>query len=489
VKGDRSAAPFLSTLHHCLFLGLAFFLALLLQHSFILQSDEGYTLNAAWQVWNGMKMYDDFRLFVAPGAGYAVYWLWALTGGPSFLAARVLSLLLLFSSITAVYLILVRRGVRGVGLAVAVLVWVIASAQYVMLNHNPFSAYAACWLLLLFLRAQDRDREAGGGPPRLGDHALVGVAGGVVLLFLQTKGLALIAATSAFTLLAGGGKRGLRAAGALAGGAAAVVAPLLLVWRPSVLVREWFIVPLTGNYLGQTGGSRQLAAACLLIAAVMAAIARRLRDRLLLAIAVVQGALIASGVNNTDTHHVALNSFPLIVFVPLALRHRAVGRPAPAPAAAPPKSPPATVLMGFVVAMFAVLMATPAGRPLWKQSTLYFDFVRRVPRNLFPQPRVAAARAIYAGPFMPGLYFALGKKNPYFVSETVVCNDDCRARLLAQIEAIRPEIAFVDYEMIRHLRYDENNLIDAYFRDRYVACPPSEYEGLLVRAIDPSWCP
>ena len=62
-----------------------------------------------------MKMYDDFRLFVAPGAATRSTASWALTGGPSFLAARVLSLLLSFSSIVAVYLILVRRGVRGLG--------------------------------------------------------------------------------------------------------------------------------------------------------------------------------------------------------------------------------------------------------------------------------------------------------------------------------------------------------------------------------------
>ena len=68
-----------------------------------------------------------------------------------------------------------------------------------------------------------------------------------MLLFLQTKGLLLIAAAGGFTLLAVGGKRGLRAAAALARGAAGVVAPLLLVWRPSVLVREWFIVPLTAT--------------------------------------------------------------------------------------------------------------------------------------------------------------------------------------------------------------------------------------------------
>ena len=71
---------------------------------------------------------------------------------------------------------------------------------------------------------------------------------------------------------------------------------------------------------------------------------------------------------------------------------------------------------------------------MFKESTLYVDFIRHPSRNMFPQPRVAAAHAIYAGPFMPGLYFGLGKKNPYFVSETVVCNDECRRRLLAQLE-------------------------------------------------------
>ena len=60
-----------------------------------------------------MKMYDDFSLFVGPGGGYAVYLVWVLTGSPSFLAARVLSLLLSWASIVAVYLLLARRGIRG----------------------------------------------------------------------------------------------------------------------------------------------------------------------------------------------------------------------------------------------------------------------------------------------------------------------------------------------------------------------------------------
>jgi hypothetical protein len=303
VKGVfRSGAPFL-------FLGLAFFLTMLLQRSFLVQSDEGYTLNAAWQVWTGLKMYDDFRLFVAPGSAYAVYFSWALASGPTFLAARVMSLLLAFSSIVGVYLILRSRGVRGLALAGSVLAWVIAGAQYVLLNHNTFSSHAAVWLLFFLLRAQDRDRV--GGAPRRRDHLFVGIAAGIVLLFLQTKGLILLAAAVAFTLFADRGKRGLRAAAVIVGGAIAVVAPLLIVWRPSVLLPEWFIVPLTGNYLGHTGASRALAAVCVLVAVGMLAIAMKFRDRLLIAVAVMQAALLASTLHNVEARHVAINSFPL----------------------------------------------------------------------------------------------------------------------------------------------------------------------------------
>jgi len=479
--GLRSGAPFV-------LVGLACFLTLLLSQSNILQSDEGHTLNAAWNLWNGRKMYDDFSLFFGPGGGYAVYLVWLLTGSPSFLAARVLSLLLLFSSIVAVYLLLARRGIRGPGLAVAVVAWVLASAQYVPLNHNAFSAYAATWLLLLFLRAQERDRS--GEAVRPADHLLVGIAAGVVLLFLQTKGLMLLAATAAFTLFAGRGRRGVRAAAALVTGAAVVVAPLLLVWRPSVLVREWFLVPLAGGYLGHTGGSRPLAVACLLVAGGMAAIAIRLRDRPLLAVAVIQAALVASFLYNVDGHHVAINCFPLLVFVPLAAQRYAV-RARPAPDAAPaPEKLSAAATMTIVVAAFALFaIATPAGRSLFKQSTLDVDFIRRAPRNIFPQPRVAAARAIYAGPFMPGLYHALGKPNPFFVAETIVCNAACQRRLRAQLDQVRPEIAFLAYDMVRHLGYDQNNPVDGYFRERYVACRQDEFEGLIIRAIDASWCP
>ena len=90
---------------------------------------------------------------------------------------------------------------------------------------------------------------------------------------------------------------------------------------------------------------------------------------------------------------------------------------------------------------------------------------------------------------MPGLYHALGKPNPFFVAETIVCNAACQRRLRAQLEQVRPEIAFLAYDMVRHLGYDQNNPVDDYFRERYVTCRQDAFEGLIIRAIDASWCP
>ena len=61
-----------------------------------------------------------------------------------------------------------------------------------------------------------------------------------------------------------------------------------------MLLREWFLVPLAGNYLGHTTPRARSPSACILVAAAMAAIAIRLRDRLLIAVAVVQAALVAA---------------------------------------------------------------------------------------------------------------------------------------------------------------------------------------------------
>ena len=219
----------------------------------------------------------------------------------------------------------------------------------------------------------------------------------------------------------------------------------------------------------------------------MVAVAIRLRDRLLIAVAVTQAALVA-GSSTTSTAIRAINCFPLLVFVPLAPRH-AARRGRPGRAAITREAVGGRDDGDRRRHVRAVRDRDPA-RPVVIQAE---HAVRRLhparARNIFPQPRVAAAHAIYAGPFMPGLYHALGKPNPFFVAETVVCNAACQRRLRAQLDQVRPEIAFLAYDMVRHLGYDQNNPVDGYFRERYVGCRQDEFEGLIILRHRPELVP
>jgi hypothetical protein len=192
--------------------------------------------------------------------------------------------------------------------------------------------------------------------------------------------------------------------------------------------------------------------------------AARRGDRVLQALACVQAALFLAITHNMELSHFAINAFPAIVFATLVLR---------------------TPILAPVLALALLWTTATEGNGLLAHSILQADLLGQRQRPA-TSGKLTRAHAIYAGPFLPGMYYQLGKKNPFFVSETVVCDDVCQQRLVAQIQQVKPEIAFLDYEMISHLNYPGNGPVDAYVREHYIACPG---EGIPVRAIDPSWCP
>jgi hypothetical protein len=486
--GVRRAAA--SALFPILFLACAFVLTLLLARSLATQSDEGYTLNAAWQLWNGLRMYDDFRLFVGPGSGYAIFVLWKLVGSPSYLAARWLSVGFGFSSTVALFLLLRRLGIGGLNLAFTIAIWLLVSSLYVPLNHNPFSSYAAIWFLLPFLRLTHSSEEGPGqtvetrGGRVTLDAALSGVAAGVVFLILPPKGALLGGVATASLLAFGARRRAFRPALILLSAFLLLVAPIFLRWGPAVLIRQWLIVPLTGDYLGHTSASGTFTAAAILMVAVLLATAFRLGDRLLKVLALVQAALFASMSHNMELNHFAINVFPTVIFVSVVVR-RLLERPS---RPLPPSLgfSPTVALAGLTGALLAWSVFTPAGAEFLTSSALNVELLGHRPRA-FSNPRITAAHAIYAGPFLPGLYYLLKKNNPFFVSETVVCNDECQRQLVVQLSQVKPELAFLDYDMVAHLNYPQTGPVDVYLRDHYTACPGQG--DIAVRAIAPGWCP
>ena len=197
----------------------------------------------------------------------------------------------------------------------------------------------------------------------------------------------------------------------------------------------------------------------------------RLRDHLLKALVVVQAALFASISHNMEMNHFAIDAFPALIFVAVAADHL-LKRPSPAL-----RSMLDPILDFSAGATLATVTATlvawsifsPAGAQYFAGSTWNVDLLGHRPKAI-SSPRVASARAIYAGPFLPGLYYLLGKKNPFFVSETIVCNEACQRQLVAELVAVRPELAFLDYAMVGHLGYDQSAPVDAYLREHYTPC-------------------
>jgi hypothetical protein len=489
----RATAPVLSAV---LFLGCAFVLTLLLTRSLVTQSDEGYTLNAAWQLWNGLRMYDDFRLFVGPGSGYAVFLLWKVVGSPSYLAARWLSVGFGFSSTIALFMLLRRLRIGGLNLAFTVVIWLLVSSLYVPLNHNSFSSYAALWFLLPFMRLTDsgeqEDEGEGNGDDRpigtvrrrmMGDAALSGLAAGVAFLILPPKGglLAAVALVWLFALR----KRSYRPALVFLSAFLLTMAPVVLRWGPATLIRQWLVIPVTGNYLGHTSASGKFTVVAVVLVAGLLAAAFRLRDRPLKTLAAVQAALFASMSHNMELNHFAINVFPTVIFLSLVVRRRLAER-APQTSREGLGFSPALALASVTGALLAWTAFTSAGAEFLTTSALKADLLRHQP-TAFGNPRIAAAHAIYAGPFLPGLYYLLKKNNPFFVSETIVCNDDCQRQLVAQLSQVKPELAFLDYDMVAHLDYPLTGPVDVYLREHYTACPGKG--DIAVRAIAPGWCP
>jgi len=245
-------------------------------------------------------------------------------------------------------------------------------------------------------------------------------------------------------------RRAFRPVLALLTGFVVVILPVFLRWGPATLIHQWLVIPVTGNYLGHTSGSGKFSVAAIVLAAGLLGTAFRLGDRTLKTLATVQAALFVSMSHNMEVNHFAINAFPTLIFLSI-VAHRLVERPAPT---MPPLLgfAPTVAVASVTGALLAWTAFTSAGAEFLATSTLKVDVLGPTPKA-FSNPRIAAAHAIYAGPFLPGLYYLLKKKNPFFVSETVVCNDDCQRKLIAQLSEVKPELAFLDYEMVAHLDY------------------------------------
>lgn len=455
--------------------GVVFFAATLILHGgHVLNSDEGIVLNAAWQLWHGKEMYVDFFEYIPPGAAYLTYWTWHLIDSPSYAAAKLLAIALFFISTALIYLITRRLGGSRGASGAAAMLWLIASLFYPIINHNVYCSYAIIAMTLTLMLAAERRRSI--------LYMMAGSAGGIAFLFLQTKGLAALAAvilwiiTSDETLT----ERGRYLLCFLLG----VILPLLtlLHWSASTLLYSLVFYPTTYYWrYGASALTAPVTIAAVLIAMVALILAWRTIKPSLKLLALVQAALILSSVTLLDWGHLIINSFPLLIGAALGWQWIVSRLPA------------TFTFWGYLIGITAlgILSGLVIDKPLASLASrnIYLPPVWAAPLDrLRLSPEFSAARYVYAGPFLPGLPFELKKPNPFFYSHLLVCGNDCELATILTLKRLRPEYAAIAYPMVDRLGY-ERTPVDHYISRTYTPCLEVSTNSLAILAREPTLCP
>jgi len=417
-----------------------------------LDNDEGVVLNGAWNVLNGRVPYTDFFEYVAPGNFYLVAAVWKLTGA-YFWVAKGLAILAIGAAAIGVLatsrllLASMRVEVAPWFLAFGPLIFLLSTGYWPAINHNTFGTALIVWSTFLATRCVIRGSQL--------DPFFAGLVCGLAALFLPDRA-ALVGVTIVVLYLfledrAGGWKR----AAAFGGAAALPVLGLLLVWSPQVLYEQLILFPANGDLeTNRIDPGLFFFVATVLLCGLW--LLRNQREPAVGFLLALQIVLFASAVHRPDEMHISSTLFPILALVPHMLRAAGTGTGST-------RTLGALVIVGLLLmnAQVPILVAAKLLQP-WFYATPDHPAVQFVRHN-------CAAKRLYAGPSMPGVYFETGQLNPsrYSILLTRFNTDVQFAEALAELKARRPGCVLTNYSGVEKFGHDRRNVVDDFIQANF----------------------
>jgi hypothetical protein len=448
-----------------IFLAALPLLLLALHAGHTIDGDEGVVLLGAWSLLGGRQLFvDDFQ-FITPASNYVLYWLWSFFG-PEFWVAKSFGVVSIYLCGLAIYLTSKRVAPDdGASLSrfVGPFLYCAFSAFWPAINHNTFNACVMCWALYFGVR-----HVLG---HKLLDLAACGLLTGISILFLQHKGGVLFFALTFYFLYFRFQERGLHAIKPLFLYGALVVAPLLtlLNWPASVLYTSLLEFPLN-HYLTLNKTSvlpLVIAYACLVVifASALPSINRPIQ-----LILWVQVLLLGTCLQRPDLAHVLVLTFPMltILFVPLDKLKMQISRRGK------------FVRVAELSRKLALITILSSGVVVWIVRNPSFE--DRPATWPLLQEAKARCKSIYAGPFLPGVYYELRLQNPtsFGFLLTNFNTDEQFQKAGKQLEVARPDCAILHHANITNFSYDANNWVEEFFSSNYSVHQVSGATKLLV---------
>ncbi len=436
-----------------------------------LDSDEGVVLYNSWQFWNGnFSIYTDkFVEYLSPGTSLLIYCTWKIFGSPSFLVARLFFWFFFFVGSIGCYLILKKYRIQLHLILFFFLCFSISLRYTTAINHNSFGAFASVWILYLLLVITGKKQAS------YFLIILLGILTAFELWLLQSKGVALFFLSLIIIVKYLNNRLKWSILYSVSFLASSIF--LFSLTGFSKTAKAIFTLPFILNYLYANQHQAEVfyVFLALVITALMFIVSLQEKRRDYLVISFFQLFSFLSSATNFNSAHFAYSIFPAIIFYLVYYQeHIKILRP----------------LLGTVNKIifigFFIILAKDSISNLFFQPNI-FNMPNSKELN---NPKILSAKNIYAGPFLPGVYYETGKISPYPLAHTDVTNDFYQNLMAEKIKKIKPEIVFLNYWQISEsLVYNKNNPLDNYISANYQPCPNTISKNFSVYALDLNLCP
>lgn len=455
LSGKIATTPIFARVYGYSFWFLCVVLLLALHAGHGLDSDEGVILNGAWNLLNGRALYTDFFEFIAPGSFYLIFAIWKVFGA-HFWIAKLLGILAILGAVVGVYctsrLILSQEKTIAPRWAMffGPLVYCLMSGYWPAINHNTFNIAFVVWgayfVTKSILRRSFLDASIGGG------------ISGLAVLFLQHRGLVLVAnavLVLGFLYVRDKDTAWLKNCAGFLMGTLIPVGMILLFWPGSLLVENLIRFPAT-HYLevNRVDPSLFLSVAFSLVLAAW--LLRNCSIRTVWFLISLQVALFLTALQRPDISHVTLTLFPVLSLFPLILT----------------TTSKASRLSKFFLLWISVVLAGLVILPVYivlAHSSWFADESENSGAIRYVRKNCVSSPYIYAGPFLPGFYFETKKLNParYSVLLTNLHTSSQFLEAKKDIETHHPQCVITNYAMVKKFNYNKDNEVDRYIASNY----------------------
>lgn len=435
-----------------LFAILAFF-----HSSHTLNSDEGVILDGAWSLINGREIYTEAIHYITPGSFYLLFLVWKIFGA-SFLSAKLLSIFILFISAIGIKKIsdLFHSGKMNY---LAPLIFIFSSFSWPIINHNTFNLCCIIWALFFFIKGIERYS--------LKLLASSGLLSGIGIMFLQHKSGLLLIWSIIFLLILYRIEKNNKIikAGAVFILASIIPCLFLLKWPIATLFNYLFLA-IAKNYRVYNPVPPYLFGLVSIFVFLGIWIIKEKKNKKIYFLVSTQILLLSlAWLQRPDFYHIFLILFPSYSLLPLVIielnkKTKAIK--------VLYSSILATILLVTLIVNVSYLIIFP---PLTNDAKPIVQAINQL---------CGDSEYIYAGPFLPGLYFETRKKNPsaYYVltinsEDALSGRDNTMIQQYREVEKdlqrTRPECAIVNLKMMEKFNYEKDNPVDNFIEENYLA--------------------